>query len=138
MMREPQKHIQVVPFLWPLIRQITGWFCILVGVITTPLPIPVGIPLIVVGVLIVGKRNRRIRWIRVHLLLLIRYWAAQDHPVLTPLARWLRKQKRKFVRLWMDFQERRRQKVEQLARTQPNEEDEQLPGPQSETEINSR
>jgi hypothetical protein len=128
-MREPQKQIQVEPFLWPLIRQIFGWFCILVGVITTPLPIPVGIPLIVVGVLVVGKRNRRIRWIRVHLLLLIRYWAAQNHPILTPLARWLRKQKRKFLRLWIDFQERRRQKAEQLARTPSDKEDEQLRRP---------
>jgi hypothetical protein len=44
-----------------VVRAVIGWVCIVVGLLTVWLPIPIGLPLIVIGVLLVGPRSPIIR-----------------------------------------------------------------------------
>ncbi len=110
MTNESQK--QIVSMVWSFLRQLTGWVLIVVGMVMAPLPIPVGLPMIAIGVVMVGRRNRVMRWIRVHIRLAIREWAAQDRPILSPFARWTLRQKRRFIQTWQAYQERAKHKRE--------------------------
>lgn len=73
--------------LWPMLRQVIGWICIGLGLIGMALPLLQGIPLLVIGIALVGRRHPLIRWASVHLKLLLRRWAAVQAPVIGPLGR---------------------------------------------------
>lgn len=103
---DTEKRLPIAPLLWPLIRQIVGWICIGVGLILAPLPIPLGLPLIAVGVVLIGRRNRVLRWIRVTIRLKIREWAAQEIPLVSPTARKILIVKKRFLRTWRERKER--------------------------------
>ncbi|MEI8167517.1 MAG: hypothetical protein WCG26_14140 [Chloroflexales bacterium] len=76
---------------WLMLRPVLGWVLIVVGLIGMPMPIINGTIFLVLGVILVGKRNRLIRWSRVQLKLLLARWAALDTPVIGPLGRLARR-----------------------------------------------
>jgi len=69
---------------WPVIRQVIGWLCIILGIIGLVLPLLQGVLFLVIGIALVGRRNWLLRWATVKLKLLVRRWAAHPHP-------WLRR-----------------------------------------------
>lgn len=69
------------------LRQVTGWTVLVIGAIAAPMPIPVGLPLIIVGILIIGPRDPRIRWMQVRLRMLLRSWSRRRLPFISPAAR---------------------------------------------------
>jgi hypothetical protein len=77
--------------VWLILRPVLGWTLIVVGLIGMPMPIINGTIFLVLGVILVGKRNRLIRWSRVQLKLLLARWAALDTPVIGPLGRLARR-----------------------------------------------
>lgn len=105
------KRIPIAPLLWPWIRQIFGWICVGFGLILAPLPIPLGLPLIAVGVILIGRRNRVLRWIRVAIRLKLREWAAQDIPLVSQAARKIMIVKKRFLRTWRERKERLEKKT---------------------------
>ncbi|MGQ9926421.1 MAG: hypothetical protein ACUVS4_06075 [Chloroflexaceae bacterium] len=65
--------------IWLVLKPVLGWFFILIGLIGMPMPIVNGLIFLLIGLALVGPRNRLIRWSRVHLKLFLKEWAA--HPV---------------------------------------------------------
>ena len=103
---------------WFLARPILGWFFIVLGLIGMPMPIVNGIIFLMIGIALVGHRNRAIRWSRVKVKLLLKWWASLPHPIL----RWtgclakrssqqISRQHRRLRWWWMD---RRRGKKETI------------------------
>ena len=73
--------------LWPVLRQVLGWIFILLGLIGLVLPILQGAIFLVIGIALVGRRNRLIRWASVSFKLFLRRWAALPTPLIGPLGR---------------------------------------------------
>ncbi len=73
--------------IWLVVRQGMGWVCLVLGLLIFPLPIPLGLPLIVLSIVLIGRRNPIIRWLRVHFKLLLRRWAALQTPIIGPVGR---------------------------------------------------
>ncbi|NJN68176.1 MAG: hypothetical protein HC884_16420 [Chloroflexaceae bacterium] len=69
------------------LRQVVGWPILIIGAITAPMPIPTGLPLIVIGILMIGPGDPRIRWMRVQLQVVLRKWSRQGLPIISPTAR---------------------------------------------------
>lgn len=61
--------------------------CILLGLLGLALPILQGIPLLVIGIALVGRRHKWIRWSSVHLKLSLRRWAGLQTPLVGPAGR---------------------------------------------------
>lgn len=105
--------------LWPIVRQVLGWTCIVVGLLGLVLPLLQGIPLLVIGIALVGRRHPLIRWTSVHFKLLLRRWAALQTPIVGPLGRLaLRAQQnvsRQRRRLHWWYVERKRLRAQQRA-----------------------
>jgi hypothetical protein len=78
-----------------VLRGIVGWPLIAVGLLTFPLPIPVGLPLLVVGTLIIGPRSRPIRLATIMLRQGLRRWSRLRVPLIGPLGRWLLEKQRR-------------------------------------------
>jgi hypothetical protein len=74
-------------WLWFVLKPTLGWLLIVVGLIGMPMPIMNGVIFLVLGIALVGPRNRLIRWSRVNIKLLLTRWAALDTPVVGPLGR---------------------------------------------------
>lgn len=68
-------------------RQVAGWIVLFFGIITAPLPIPLGLPLIILGLVILGPRDPRVRWLGVNTRLCLRKLAQKRIPILSSLAR---------------------------------------------------
>jgi hypothetical protein len=73
--------------IWFVLRPLLGWTFIVLGVIGMPLPIVNGLIFLVLGLALIGPRNKLIRWSRVHIKLLLARWAALPTPVVGPLGR---------------------------------------------------
>jgi hypothetical protein len=73
--------------IWFVLRPLLGWTFIVLGVIGMPLPIVNGLIFLVLGLALIGPRNKLIRWSRVHIKLLLSRWAALSTPVVGPLGR---------------------------------------------------
>ncbi|MFL5805600.1 MAG: hypothetical protein ACJ8CR_28165 [Roseiflexaceae bacterium] len=73
--------------IWPVLRQVLGWLFILLGLIGLVLPILQGVIFLVIGIALVGRRQRLIRWVSVHFKLFLRRWAALQTPLIGPLGR---------------------------------------------------
>lgn len=67
---------------WPVMRQILGWFCIVLGLLGLVLPILQGGLFLVIGIALVGRRNVLIRWAAVRYKQFVRRWAALDLPLI--------------------------------------------------------
>lgn len=95
--------------VWPVLRQVLGWFFIALGIVGIVLPVLQGVLFIMIGIALVGRRNWLIRWCAVHIKLLLRRWAAHPHPVVGWLGRWslrsqqrLSRQRRRVAWRWME------------------------------------
>ncbi|NJP06822.1 MAG: hypothetical protein HC837_15005 [Chloroflexaceae bacterium] len=65
-----------------ILRRAGGWFCIVLGVLTIWWPIPVGLPLIVVGVMLVGLHSPEMERTRSSLERGLRQASQSSNPVL--------------------------------------------------------
>jgi hypothetical protein len=72
-----ETRVVVIRFL----RTTLGWMCIVAGLILLPLPIPLGIVLLVIGTLLVGTRTRILRVAFVSIKLFLRRWARSKIPL---------------------------------------------------------
>lgn len=68
-------------------RQVAGWIVLFLGIITAPLPIPLGLPLIILGLVILGPHDPRVRWLGVNMRLCLRKLVQKRIPLLSSLAR---------------------------------------------------
>lgn len=84
----PQPGITAHPII-RLFRMMLGWICIVAGLILFPLPLPLGIPLMLVGTLLIGRRHPILRRSGVYAKLLLRRWAALRVPLIGPAGRQL-------------------------------------------------
>jgi hypothetical protein len=73
--------------VWPVLRQTLGWIFILLGLIGLVLPILQGVIFLVIGIALVGRRHRLVRWFSIHFKLFLRRWAALRTPLIGPLGR---------------------------------------------------
>lgn len=69
-----------------LIRGILGWFLIVIGIIITPLPIPLGIVIIIMGIAVLGPRSRRLRLLFYHARRGLRHLARTAPPFIRRIA----------------------------------------------------
>jgi uncharacterized membrane protein YczE len=95
-------------------RSLLGWLCIVAGMILLPLPIPLGLILLVSGTLLIGRNSRLLRRAVVSLKLLLRRWARLRTPVIGPTGRWLLRVQR---RVAAEYARRQRQRVAANVRT---------------------
>jgi hypothetical protein len=80
---------------WRYARPTLGWLCIGVGVLGLALPLLPGVPIVVLGIALVGRRTWIIRWAGIHGKVLLRRWAALPTPIIGRIGRWaLRVQQR--------------------------------------------
>jgi hypothetical protein len=82
-----QRLVYIWRILWPVLRQVLGWVFILLGLVGLVLPILQGVVFLVIGIALVGRRNRLIRWASVSFKLFLRRWAALPTPLIGPLGR---------------------------------------------------
>jgi len=66
---------------WWLLRQVLGWFFILLGLIGLVLPVLQGVLFLVIGVALVGRRNPLIRRSMLLFKRFLRRWAAARSPL---------------------------------------------------------
>ena len=86
------------PAIWRAIRPALGWICIVIGLLGVVLPIFPGMPFLVPGIALVGRRNRLIRWSSVTCKRTLRRLAPLQTPLLGPLARWALRAQHEFSR----------------------------------------
>ncbi len=72
---------------WPIARQVLGWIFILLGLVGLVLPVLQGVLFLVIGVILIGRRNWLIRRARVMTKRALRRWADVRAPVLGPAGR---------------------------------------------------
>jgi hypothetical protein len=66
---------------WRLLRQVLGWFFILLGLLGLVLPVLQGVLFLVIGVALVGRRNWLIRRSMLVFKRFLRRWAAVRSPL---------------------------------------------------------
>lgn len=76
---------------WFVLKPVLGWTLIVIGLIGMPMPIVNGLIFLVIGLALVGPRNRVVRWSRVHIKLLLNRWAALPTPIIGALGRLARR-----------------------------------------------
>jgi hypothetical protein len=91
-----------------MLRVTLGWICIVSGLILLPLPIPLGLILLVIGTLLVGTRSRILRVAFVHVKLFLRRWARLKMPVVGSVGRKLLQIQRQ---LSSNYRQKRRQTI---------------------------
>jgi len=98
--------------IWDRVRPVVGWGFILLGIAGLFLPVLQGILFLAIGVKLVGRRSRALRWILVHLKLLLRRWAALRTPGVGAVGRWVwqgwQNTSRQQRQLWQQNSSRRR------------------------------
>ncbi|WP_129626335.1 hypothetical protein [Candidatus Oscillochloris fontis] len=77
----------ILIWIWLACKPVLGWFLIIIGLIGIPMPIVNGLIFLMLGIALVGPRNRIIRWSRVHLKLFLYRWAALPTPLIGTLGR---------------------------------------------------
>jgi hypothetical protein len=83
---------------WPVIRQVLGWFFILVGLLGLLLPVLQGVLFLVIGVALVGRRNWLIRRAAILIKRSLRRWAKVSTPMIGPLGRMALRAQREYSR----------------------------------------
>ncbi len=108
---------------WLVLKPVLGWFFIVIGLIGMPMPIVNGLIFLLIGLALVGPRNRLIRWSRVHLKLFLKEWAAHPFPLIGGAGRLARRsaqqisrQHRRLRWWWLERKARR-----QVAADQPRD-----------------
>jgi hypothetical protein len=72
---------------WPVVRQVIGWLCILLGLVGLVLPVLQGVIFLMIGIALVGRRHPLIRYVSVYFKLFLRRWAAVQTPAIRSLGR---------------------------------------------------
>jgi hypothetical protein len=67
---------------WVVLRQVLGWFFILLGLLGLVLPVLQGVLFLVIGVALVGRRNWLIRRSTLLFKRFLRRWAAVQQPLI--------------------------------------------------------
>jgi hypothetical protein len=105
---------------WLVLKPVLGWLFIVIGLIGMPMPIVNGLIFLLIGLALVGPRNRLIRWSRVHLKLFLRQWAAHPAPLIGWIGRLARRsaqqisrQHRRLRWWWLERKARRRALADQ-------------------------
>ncbi len=111
---EQQVILMWLRSVWPLLRPLLGWLFLALGVLGIILPILQGVLFLLIGVALVGRRNRVIRRIRVAYRLSIRQLAHSRRPAL----RWIGQHARHAMFRLLSKQHalRRRRHEHQIAR----------------------
>jgi len=73
---------QSLSIAWWLLRQVLGWFFILLGLLGLVLPVLQGVLFLVIGVALVGRRNWLIRRSTLIFKRFLRRWAAVQNPII--------------------------------------------------------
>lgn len=68
-------------------RRVAGWICIVLGVFLFWLPVPLGIPFMILGAALIGREDRTLRVMGVRVRRLLRYWAKLRVPIIGPIGR---------------------------------------------------
>lgn len=76
-------------YVWRAIRLPLAWLLIAVGVLGCILPIIPGVPFLVLGTAIVGRRTWIIRWTYVNFRVMLRLWARHPHPSIRGFGRFV-------------------------------------------------
>jgi hypothetical protein len=79
---------RALQLIWAVARPVLGWLLIIGGIAGCILPVLPGIPMILIGMALVGRRTWSMRWIAVHYKLLVRWWAEHPQPWLAYWGRW--------------------------------------------------
>ena len=66
--------------IWPVLRQVLGWFFIALGLLGLVLPVLQGVLFLVIGVALVGRRNWLIRRSALVIKRGLRRWARHERP----------------------------------------------------------
>lgn len=74
--------------LWLSARLILGWAFIVVGILGVILPVLPGMPFLLIGSLLIGRRSRLLRQASVWGKRTLRRWAALDRPIVGAAGRW--------------------------------------------------
>ncbi|MBA3471346.1 MAG: 2'-5' RNA ligase family protein [Herpetosiphonaceae bacterium] len=73
--------------IWPVVRPIVGWLCIVLGILGIILPILQGIIFLVIGATLIGRHHPLIRWFRVRYKQLLRTWRRSPNRLLAWIGR---------------------------------------------------
>lgn len=89
---QPQTQYRVwwrrtLRLILPVLRQVLGWFFIVLGLIGLVLPLLQGVLFLVIGVALVGRRNWLIRRATVAIKRVLRRWARVNTPLVGPAGR---------------------------------------------------
>ncbi len=101
--QKPMQLSNLLILLMQWLRAIIGWPLLIVGVIMTPLPIPIGIPMIVVATFLIGTRSRFIRLSLVTIKRLLRRWARIQTPVIGPTGRFVLRRQYQFTLAYRNY-----------------------------------
>lgn len=82
---------------WRLLRPGIGWLCLAVGLLGMILPVLPGIPILLLGVALVGRRNRLLRWAGIQEQRLLRRWSRHPAPLMRGTGRWVLRQRRQLA-----------------------------------------
>lgn len=66
--------------IWPVLRQVLGWFFIALGLVGLVLPVLQGVLFLVIGIALVGRRNWLIRRSALVIKRGLRRWARHERP----------------------------------------------------------
>ena len=66
--------------IWPVLRQVLGWFFIALGLVGLVLPVLQGVLFLVIGIALVGRRNWLIRRTSLVIKRGLRRWARHERP----------------------------------------------------------
>ena len=84
-------------WMWRALRPGLGWLCLALGVLGIIFPLLPGIPILLVGVALVGRRNWVLRWASVQEKRLLRRLARHPAPMVREAGRWLARQQRQLT-----------------------------------------
>jgi hypothetical protein len=75
-----------------------GWSSIVIGVLGTILPVIPGLPFLFIGAHLIGHRDHRLRWARVHTRLAMRSASKSHIPLVRTAGQWARRSNYEVVR----------------------------------------
>ena len=103
-------------WIWPMLRITLGWLCIVIGIAGLILPLLNGVIFLLLGIALVGRRNWLIRWVAVHVKILLRLCEAHPNRALAWIGRMARQGQQQISRqrrrLYWRWEERRRRQLD--------------------------
>jgi hypothetical protein len=92
------KVVRFFQFIRRWFRTALGWVVIAVGLVLLPLPIPLGLILLIIGAWLIGTRSRAVRLTTVYTRLFLRRWARLPIPYVNRPGRFLLAKQRQLAR----------------------------------------